>query len=158
MPARLAMRLPPFDQECRQHCEREIDDGQAPQPAPVVCHLPQARAQLIDAHEAVDREIRWEDVTGSLHRFGDGFARPGESSQEQLRQAGAEKDQRRGLRILEPGARCLAHEARSECEQRRKREQLQRLAERGEAVEARQHDEEQRERRQIDRQVGNAAS
>ena len=76
-----------------------------PQPAPVARHLPQARAQLVDADDAVDREIRREDVADGLHRLGDRFARPGEAGQEELRQAGAEEDERRRFRTLEPGAR-----------------------------------------------------
>ena len=140
------------------HREREIDDRQAPEPAPIARHLPEGGAQLIDADDAVDREIRREDIARGEHRLGDRFARPGETRQEELRQAGAEEDERRGLRVLEPGAGRLAHEARRQDEHRAEREQLQRLAERGKAVEARQHDEIERERRQIDGQVRDAAS
>jgi hypothetical protein len=64
----------------------------------------------------------------------------------------------RGLRVLEPGARRLAHETGHEYEQRGEREQLQRMTEGGKPVEARQHDEIERERRQEDRQVRNAAA
>src|SRR5262249_1588570 len=53
----LAMRLSPLDEECGHHREREIDDRQNPQTPPVARHLPQACAQLVDAHESVDREI-----------------------------------------------------------------------------------------------------
>jgi DNA invertase Pin-like site-specific DNA recombinase len=85
-----------------------------------------------------------------LHLPGNGFAGPVEPRQEKLRQAGPKEDQRRGLRILEPGAGRLTHEARRQSEHRGEREQLQRLAERGKAVGPRQHDEIERERRQID--------
>src|SRR5262249_44715850 len=93
----LAMRPPPLDQEDGHHRQREIDDRQNPETAPVARHLPQAGAELIDAHEAVDREIRREDIADGLHPLGDRFARPGEAGQEELRQAGADEDQRRGL-------------------------------------------------------------
>jgi len=61
-------------------------------------NLGETRAELVDAHEAVDREIRGEDGSGGLHRLGYPLARPGEAGQEQLRQAGAEKDERRRFR------------------------------------------------------------
>src|SRR5882757_10528628 len=99
---RLAMGLPPLDQRRRHHGKREIDECQDPQPAPVAHHLPQARTQLADAHHAVDREIRGKDVPDLLHRLGYSLERPGEPRQEELRQAGAEEDQRRRLRTLEP--------------------------------------------------------
>jgi hypothetical protein len=35
------------------------------------------------------------------------FARPGKARHEKLRKAGAEEDERRGLRLLEPGTRQL---------------------------------------------------
>src|SRR4051794_3296523 len=63
---RLAMNEPPLDQSRRHHGKGEIDDRQAQQPAPVARHLPEARAELIDADEAVDREIRREDGPGGL--------------------------------------------------------------------------------------------
>src|SRR5712671_336291 len=97
----LAMRPPPLHKERGHHREREIDDRQNPQAPPVARHLPQACAQLVDAHESVDREIRRKDIAEGPHRLGDRFARPGEAGQEQLRQAGGEEDQRRGLRMLE---------------------------------------------------------
>src|SRR5262249_13260292 len=155
---RLAMRTPPLDDNRGNHREREIDDGQAPQAAPVARDFPQARAQLIDANDAVDGEIRREYVTRDQHRMGNCFARPRKARQEKLRKARAEDDEGRGLRVLEPGARCLGHEAGREGEQRREREQLQRMAEGGKPVDARQHDEVERERGEIDRQVRDAAA
>src|SRR5215470_7407130 len=77
--ARLAMRSPPLDERCGNHRERKIDDGQAPQAAPVVHHLTKACAQLADADDAVDRKIRREYVTRSGHRRWDCFARPGKA-------------------------------------------------------------------------------
>src|SRR5262249_8155211 len=127
----LAMRLPPLDEECGHDGEHEIDDRQNPQTAPVARHLPQAGAELVDAHQPVDREIRRPDIADRLCPLGDRLARPGKTGQEQLWDAGAEEDQGRGLRVLEPGARGLAHEARREDEQRGQRDQLQWLAERG---------------------------
>src|SRR5262245_16319135 len=86
-PPRVGMAAPPPDEKRREHREREISDGEQPEAPPVVRHLPQARAQLVDAHEAVDREIRREDGAGGEHRLGDCFARPGEPGQKKLRQA-----------------------------------------------------------------------
>src|SRR5215475_6576775 len=157
-PADLAMGLPPLDEERGNHREHEVDDGKRPQSAPVVRHLPQACAQLIDPNKAVDREIRWEYVAKGEHGLWDCFARPGKARQEELRKAGAEEDERRSLGMLEPSTNRLAHEAGCENEDRRQREQLQRLAKRGKAVEARQHDEVERECRKIDHQVGDAAA
>src|SRR5262249_20053609 len=131
MIGRLAMRPPPLDQERGHRCEREIHDRQNPQTTPVARQVPQACTKLVDAHESIDREIRRKDIADRLYRLGDRLARPGEAGQEQLRQAGGEEDQRRGLRMLEPGARGLAHEARRQDEHRCQREQLQRLPERG---------------------------
>src|SRR5262249_8297147 len=156
--ARLAMRSPPLHERRGNHREREIDDGQAPQAAPAVTPPPKPCAQLADADQAVDREIRREYVTRSGHRRWDCFARPGKARHEKLRKAGAEKDKRRGLRLPEPGARRLSHETGREREQRREREELHRMAEGGKAVEAGQHDEVERERGQIDRQMCDAAA
>jgi hypothetical protein len=35
---------------------------EAPEPAPIADHLPEARTQLIDTNDTIDREIRGEDV------------------------------------------------------------------------------------------------
>src|SRR5260370_41912535 len=156
--ARLAMRSPPLHERRGNHREREIDDGQAPQAAPVVHHLTKACAQLADTDDAVDREIRREYVTSGRHRRWDCFAWPGKARHEKLRKARAEKDERRGFRLPEPGARCLSDETGREREQRREREELHRMAEGGKAVEAGQHDEVERERGQINRQVRDAAA
>src|SRR5262249_30132995 len=150
MRPRLAMHPPPLDKKRGHHRERAIADRLPPQPTPIVPHLPQARPQLVHANDAVDREVGREDVARREHRFGDRFARPGEAGEEELRHAGAEEDEHRRLRALEPGAHRLTHEAGRENEQRREHDQLQRIAERGKAVEARQHDEIQPERRQVD--------
>src|SRR6516165_10074372 len=80
-------------------------------------------------------KIRWKYVAGGEHLLRNCFARPGKTGKEELREAGAEEDERRRLGMLEPGAGCLAHEARRQDEQRCERKQLQRLAERGKAVE-----------------------
>src|SRR5262245_30884290 len=53
----LAMGLPPFHHSRRNRGEREIRERKYPQPQPVVRHLPEARAQLADADDAIDREI-----------------------------------------------------------------------------------------------------
>src|SRR5262245_32707571 len=120
---RLAMQLPPLDEERRKHREREVNHGKSPEAAPIARHLPQAGAQLIDAHDAVDREIRGKYGACGPHRPGDRFARPGKACHEKLRKARAEEDERRRLRMLEPGTHRLAHEAGRENEDRRQREQ-----------------------------------
>src|SRR5258708_7258363 len=59
---RLAMGPPPLH-EVRGHCrQREVDDRQDPETPPVPRHLPRACAQLADAHESVDGEIRRKDI------------------------------------------------------------------------------------------------
>ena len=119
---RLAMGLPPLDEKRGNHRERKVDDGKSPQSAPVVRHLPQAGAQLIDPNHPVDGEIRREYVAAGKHGFWDCFARPGKARQKELRKAGAEEDERRSLRMLEPSTHRLAHEAGRENEDRRQRE------------------------------------
>src|ERR1043166_1348870 len=57
-----AMGAPPLDQSDGHHGKREVGKREDPQPQPITRHLPQARAQLVDPHDAVDREIRGEDV------------------------------------------------------------------------------------------------
>jgi hypothetical protein len=99
--------------------------------------LGEARAELVDAHQAVDRKIARKHVASGEYWLWDCFARPGEASQEELRQTGANKDQRWCFRILEPGASRLAHKAGSQSEKRGEHHQLQRLTERGKAVETR---------------------
>src|SRR5690349_20885368 len=66
---RLAMHLPSLHQKRGYHREREIDDREAPEPAPIANHLPQGSAQLINSNDAVDRKIRREDVAHRLHRL-----------------------------------------------------------------------------------------
>jgi len=68
---RLAIYPPPSDDKRGYHREHEIEEGQAPEAAPVVRHLPQAGAQLVDADDAVDREIRREYVTVGKNRIGE---------------------------------------------------------------------------------------
>src|SRR5262245_15793945 len=155
MPAslRLAMQASPPDHGRGNHREHEIDDGQDPEALPVVNDLPQARPQLFDAHDAIDGEIRREYEAHGKDGFGDCFARPGKTRQEQLRKRRAEEDEGRGLWSLEPRAYRLGHEAGRKNEHRRQRQELQRVAEPGKAVGAGQHDEVQRERGQIDGQM-----
>src|SRR5215475_1756062 len=143
---RLGMHAPPPDEKRGNHREREVDHGKCPEAAPIARHFPQAGAQLIDAHEAVDGEVRRKYGACGPHGPGDCLARPGKAGQEKLRKARTEEDERRRLRMLEPGTDCLAHEAGREDEDRRQREQLQRVAEGGKAVEVGQHDEVERKR------------
>src|SRR6516162_4272265 len=84
---RLAMYPPPSDDKRGYHREREIEGGQAPEAAPVVGHLLQAGAQLVDADDAVDREIRREYVAVGQNGIGDRFTRPGKAGHEKLRKA-----------------------------------------------------------------------
>src|SRR5262245_52866429 len=125
---RLGMRAPPLDEKRGNHRKHEVDSGKGPEAAPVMRHLPQAGAQLIDADEAVDGEVRGEYGARGKHGLGDRFARPGKAGQEELWKARAEEDERRRLRMLEPGAHGLTHKTGRENEDRRQREQLQWIA------------------------------
>ena len=49
------------------HREPEIDDREAPQPASIPRDLPEVRAHLIEANNAVDGKIGGEDMGGGLH-------------------------------------------------------------------------------------------
>src|SRR5262245_65882013 len=89
---------PLLDDMRRSHGQREIDDGQEPESAPILRHFGEVRTQLVDANDAVDREVDREDVTGDERRLGDSFARTGESREEELRTAGGGDDGVRGLR------------------------------------------------------------
>src|SRR5215475_4783826 len=109
---RLAMRLSPLEEMERADRQNEIDAGQHPQPAPIARNLPQARAQLIDADDAVDRKVRREYRSCRERGLWDCFPRPGKSREEQLRNARPEEDERRALRVFEPGTRRLSREAR----------------------------------------------
>src|SRR5262245_34922035 len=143
MPAslRLAMQASPPDHGRGNHREHEVDDGQDPEALPVVRDFPQARAQLVDAHDAIDGEIRREDIDGGKEGIGDCIERPGKTRQKQLRKRRAEEDEGRSLRALEPRAHRLGHEAGRKNEHRRQRQELQGIAEPGKAVGAGQHDE-----------------
>src|SRR5215470_11627029 len=92
-----------LDDMRRNDGEREVDDGQEPQSAPILRYFGKAGTQLIDADNAVDREIDREDMAGDEHCMGDRFGRPGEPCEEELRQAGGEEDEGRRLGSLEPG-------------------------------------------------------
>ena len=145
--------------ECGHHRKREIDDRQNPKPPPVAHHLPQSCAELIDANDAVDGEIRRKDIADGLD------AASGIASR------GQEKPVRKSCGRLVPrkisvgvsgylnqAPAALAHEARRQSEHRRQRKQLQGIAERGKAVEVWQHDEIKRERRQKNGQMRDAAA
>src|SRR6516225_8072399 len=58
----LAMRLSPLDEECGYHCEREIDDRQNPQTAPVARYAPHDSAKLAYAHDSINCETSREYV------------------------------------------------------------------------------------------------
>ena len=70
---RLAMRLFSLDEEYGHHRKREIDDRLNPKRPPVSHHLPQSCAELIDANDAVDGEIRRKDIADDLRGLGDRF-------------------------------------------------------------------------------------
>src|SRR5262245_44546746 len=96
-------QVPPLLDDIRRHDgEREVDDRQNPKSAPILCHLRKARTQLIDADNAIDREVDREDIASNLRRPGHRFAWPGEPREEELRQAGGEEDEGRRLRTLKP--------------------------------------------------------
>src|SRR5215831_2755746 len=105
---RLGMRAPPLDEKRGNYRKHEVDSGKGPEAAPIKRHFPQAGAQLIDAHHAVDREVRRKYGACGPHGPGDCLARPGKAGQEKLRKARAEEDERRRLRVLEPGTDRLA--------------------------------------------------
>src|SRR5262245_17190652 len=115
---RLANVPPPPNHGHRRRREREVDGGKDAEPGPIARHLPQRRAELVDADDSVDREIGGEDSPRDLDHLRDGLARPGETGREELRQAGSEEDEGRGFRVPEPGPHRLAEEAGREDEQR----------------------------------------
>src|SRR5215475_13650618 len=118
MAARLAllMSLSSLDRKGRDHGEREISERQTPQPEPVMRNLPYAGAELVDAHETIDRGVGGKKPTECKGRVGNCLARPREAGHEELRQAGRQKQDGRVLRPREPGSDSLAHEAR--CKQK----------------------------------------
>src|SRR3981081_1674498 len=94
MTARLALRmsLSFLDGKRRDHGEREIGQGQTPQSEPIMRDLPDAGTQLVDAHEAINREVGGKNPTQRAGRVGDCFPRPCEAGGEKLRQAGCKKE------------------------------------------------------------------
>src|SRR5262245_13629385 len=99
-----SLRHSPLEEDYGRYGDCEIDGGQNPEAAPIARDLPQAGAKLIDADDAIDGEVRRKDVADGLDGVGDRLARPGETGEEKLRQAGAEENQRRGFGMFEPGA------------------------------------------------------
>src|SRR5450756_675951 len=87
MAARLALRMlcSSLDGKCRDRREREIAQRQTPQPEPVMPDFPDAGAELVDAHEAVDRGIGGKHSTERYGGVGNCFARPCEAGGEELR-------------------------------------------------------------------------
>src|SRR5262249_29226643 len=73
----LAMRLPPLDDERGHHCEPEIDGRHDRETTPVARHVPQAGAELVDARDPVDGEIRRKDMAEGPHPLAGDRARPG---------------------------------------------------------------------------------
>src|SRR5215468_9547544 len=53
----LAICVPPFGQMRRNDCEHEVADGEEPEASPGVRYVPDIRPQLVDADDAVDRQI-----------------------------------------------------------------------------------------------------
>src|SRR6266851_6586529 len=154
----LRMSLSSFDSKRRDHGERKVDERETPQPEPVMRDLPDAGAELIDAHETINRGVGGENPTERKGRVGNCFARPCEAGHEELRQAGRKQENGRVFRPREQGPDGLPHEAGRKQKDRSEREQLWKMAERRKAVDARQHDEIQSERWQVDCQVGYAAA
>src|SRR6202011_5081568 len=105
MAARLVLRmsLSSLDGKRRDHGEREIGQGQTPQSEPVMRDLPDAGTQLVNAHEAINREVGGENPTERNGYVGDGFARPCEARHEELGQAGCQQQDGRVFRPCEPG-------------------------------------------------------
>src|SRR5262249_46382713 len=81
---RLGMRAPPLDEKRGNHRKHEVDSGKGPEAAPVMRHLPQAGAQLIDADEAVDGEVRarlrhWRAISANCNLVSWSVASPDSS-------------------------------------------------------------------------------
>src|SRR6185436_4827117 len=133
----LAMCSLPASCHGGDHREPEIDDGETPEPTPIAHDLPEARAHLIEANDAVDRKIGGKDIGGGLHKLGNGFARPGIAGEEEQRQACAQKNERRCLMMPEPGAYRLAQKTGCENKHRGEGDEVQRMTERRKAVDAR---------------------
>src|SRR4051812_50180210 len=89
--------LPALDERCGDHREREIDDGEAPEPTPIARHLPEARAHLVDADDAVDRKIGGENKNGGPHPPRGGPPRAGEAGPEKKRAAGGGEERGGGV-------------------------------------------------------------
>src|SRR5262249_39721164 len=123
----------------RNDGQHEVDQSQEPEPSPIVPNFGETRTQLVDSDNAIDREVDGEEIAQDENRTRDRFARPRKSRDEELRQAGGEKYETRRFRTLEPGPNRLGHEAAREQEYRSDRQQLQRVAERREAVDVGQH-------------------
>src|SRR6202023_595859 len=125
MATRLALRmsLSSIDGKRRDHGEREIGQGQTPQSEPIMRDLPDAGTQLVDAHEAINREVGGEE----------------------LRQAGCKEEEGRVFGPRETGPDGLPHEAGRQQKDGREREELWKMAERRKAVDAWQHDQIERE-------------
>src|ERR1700688_706677 len=148
MAARLVLRmsLSSLDGKRRDHGEREIDQGQTPQSEPIMRDLPDAGTQLVDAHEAINREVGGENPTQRDGRVGDCFARPCEAGGEELRQAGCKEEEGRVFRPREPSPDGLPHEAGRKQKDRSERKELWEMSQRRKAVDTRQHDQIERER------------
>src|SRR3984885_5231419 len=146
----MRMLLSSLDGECRDYGEREIGQGQAPQTEPIVPDFPDVGAQLVDANQAINREIRGENPTQRDGRVGDGLARPCEAGGEKLGQAGCEKKQGRVLRPREKRADGLTHKAGRKQKDRSEGEELWNMPEGRKAVETRQPDQIDRYRRKVD--------
>src|ERR1700730_9601024 len=135
----LRMSLSSLDGKRRDHGEREIGQGQTPQSEPIMRDLPDAGTQLVDAHEAINREVGGEYPAQRDGRVGDCFARPCEAGGEELRQAGCKEEEGRVLRPREPGPDGLPHEAGRQQKNGSEGEQLRKLPEGRKPVETRQH-------------------
>ena len=134
----LAMCILPAVGDGGDYREHEIDERETPEPAPIARDLPEARAHLIEANNAVDRKIGGKDIGGGLHKLRNGFARPRIAGEEEQRQACAKKNERRCLRMLEPGTYRLAQETGCQNKHRGEGDEVQRMTERRKAVDARQ--------------------
>src|SRR5215472_11030362 len=99
MAARLALRMSLSSQNCRcrDHGEYEIADRQEPETEPRMRDFPDVGAELVDAHDAIDREVGREQPAERLGHLGNGLARPGEAGHEELRQAGCQQKDGRVL-------------------------------------------------------------
>src|SRR5262245_50083570 len=77
----------PATKACRQEREHEIHTGETPQSAPVTGYFMESGAGLVEANDAVDRELDGKDRSGGEHGCWDSVTRPRKADEEERRHA-----------------------------------------------------------------------